>query len=143
MFSPNQQSWANAASVRNLRRMIQPEGDSYKDLFDPTYWALVAPQMVQYDVIEVLREDGSYYAQLLVVGTAKTWTKVKELSYTDLTEGVEKVSQAEDEYIVKQKGPVKKFCIIRTKDQKIIREGIQTKAQAFLDLEEFERNMAA
>lgn len=65
---------------------VTPElGTNIKEVLDPKYWAHVAAKLKPRCRIEVLAEDNSYFAELLVVSCDKTWASVALLRYVDLS----------------------------------------------------------
>jgi len=107
------------------------ENTDPKDLLDPEYWTHVAEQFKPFDKVEVRADDGSWYAELLVLETSRRWTRMHMLSKHNLTTGDVSLSQSKlQEYAVEFKGPHKKHCVIRLSDQEIIHEGEETKGGA-------------
>jgi hypothetical protein len=65
---------------------VTPElGVGIKEVLDPNYWVHVAARLKPKSRIEVLAEDNSYYAELLVLSADKTWASVALLSYVNLS----------------------------------------------------------
>ena len=103
-----------------------------EDLLDPEYWTHVAEQFKPFDKVEVRADDGSWYAECLVLETSRRWTRMHMLSKHNLTTGDVSLSQTKmQEYAIEWKGPHKKHCVIRQSDQEIIHEGEETKAGAY------------
>ena len=101
------------------------------DLLVPSYWTNVAEHFKPFDKVEVRADDGSWYAELLVLETSRRWTRMFMLSCHNLTTSDVSLTQAKlQEFVVEYKGPAKLHCIIRTADREIIHEGLRTKADA-------------
>jgi hypothetical protein len=114
------------------------EGTEFAHLLKPEYWAHVAQKLRPHTLIKVIPEDGSYWAELLVLSCDRLWAKVHVLRYEDLTAvAVDPEAQASRlvEFDIQWKGPVKKHVVIRKSDSTIITEGIQTKGEAQIWLE--------
>lgn len=114
------------------------EGTPFEDLLKPEYWAHVAQKLRPHTLIKVVPEDGSYWAELLVLSCDRLWAKVFVLRHHDLTEAVaeaQAVGSRLAEFDILWKGPAKKHVVIRKADSTMLAGGIQTKgeAQAWLD----------
>lgn len=93
-----------------------------EDLLLPQFWAHVAMSMKVNDRVEAFAEDGSFYAELLVVASDRTWAKMHMLSYHDLTKIVMDLGDdVMNEYLIKFKGP-KAWCVIRKSDNAILND---------------------
>lgn len=90
-LAPNKLSQAEFARVVYY---VTPElGTTINQVLDPKYWAHVAAQLRPRCRIEVLAEDNSYFAELLVVACDKTWASVAVLRYVDLVGKKEKTEK--------------------------------------------------
>lgn len=107
-----------------------------EDLLKPTFWAHVAEKLRKNDEITVTRDDGAFYAKLLVIGRDKTWAVVKEIAFVDLRD--KPVALPEDvgnDYDIKNRGE-HKWCVIRKIDNAVIAQGHHTRkaAEEWLDV---------
>lgn len=97
-------------------------GTTQKDMQKPGFWAHVANQLRPYDRIEARCDDGTFFAEYLVLSCGRSWAKVKELSFISLTSA--DVSQTEadslDGYEIKWKGPHVGYAAIRTSDSTML-----------------------
>jgi len=124
------QDWVATAEMG-----IKPE-----DLLDPGYWAHVSARMKPFDRIEIRAEDGSWIAELLVLGCDRNWAKIHIMSAHNLTNtDVSQTQSASIQHKVEWKGPHKKFVVIRLADSNILKEGIADKAEAYLWMREHEK----
>lgn len=115
-----------------------PEGSAIEDILQPGFWSLMAAQMKPYDRVEVRADDGTWLAEVLVLGCDRTWAKVHLLSSHQLTTA--DVSQSQSaKYDVIWKGPQKKWIVLRLADQTIVKEGIPTKDEGFAWMREHEK----
>ena len=98
---------------------VVPEaGTPFEALLNDSYWAHVSAKMKPQSQIEVWAEDGSYYAELLVLDAGKLYAKVAtkvhiKLDAIEVKEGGLMV----EGYEVKWQGPHLKWCVLRGKDR--------------------------
>lgn len=123
-----------------------PEGTPFEDLIKADYWAHVAQKFRPHTIIKVVPEDGSYWAELLVLSCDRLWAKVFVMRHYDL-QAVDADSAAvaslADGFEVLWKGPMKKHVIVRKADGAILQAGIQQKTEANLWLTEHLKTIAA
>ncbi len=121
------------------------EGTQFEELLVPEYWAHVAQKLRPHTVIEVIPEDGAYWAELLVLSCDRLWAKVFLMRHYDL-QSVDAdpaaVASLADGYAVLWKGPAKKHVVLRKSDAAILQEGIQQKSDAQLWLTEHLKTVA-
>ena len=131
--------WQQVEYARNIWRALPEEGVTIKDIVKPEFWAIVSTDLKRTDKIEVLPEDGSWYAELLVRDVGNGWAKVGILNHIEF-HSVAVQSAMEDmfkDHEIKWKGPnVNKFCIVRKTDGEIIRRGYENQAEAIAALAE-------
>lgn len=101
-------------------------------LLAPEYFANVANKMRPYDKIYARVDTGEWYAELLVVSCGRAWAKVVILQQIDFTsKEVEIIPRdGSDDYSIKYKGPHLKFCVIRNSDREVIKDHLDTQAEA-------------
>ena len=101
-----------------------------EDMLQPKFWAHVAANMRVNDRIEAFAEDGSFYAELLVVAKDRTWAKVHLMSFHDLTKIAMDISDdILDQYKIDFKGP-KGWCVIRRDDNAILNDKMHSEGDA-------------
>lgn len=132
-------------SINGIRHnvfRVKPEiGTPPAALLDPHFWAHVSAKMSVGDLIEVLAEDGSYFAELLVRDVGNLFAKVAFKS------PVVEFSKAEDErevpagYEVKWRGPKLRFGVLHGRD--VLKDGFVDKAEAHTWLDDLLKNKAA
>ncbi len=76
-------------------------GATIDDLLKPECWAAVAPKLRPWDHVEVRAEDGTYYAELLVLACDRTWAKMHVLKYDTLSTPDVSLSQVDTGYEIK------------------------------------------
>lgn len=116
-----------AELVRNVWAIVPPAGTAFEEVLDRKYWSHVSTSLKPSDRVEVLAEDGSYFAELIVRATGPQWADVSVLRKCDL----DAVSLADDSAVsVEWRGPHHRFCVVRTSDKQIIKGGFAEKADA-------------
>jgi len=97
-----------------------------EDMLQPKFWAHVAVSMKPGDRIEAMAQDGTFYAELLVVASDRNWSAVHLLSYHDLTKTSMNLNEeVSDEYSVVFKGP-KQWCVVRKIDNAILQDKLHS-----------------
>jgi len=131
---------------RNRFLARPPEGTTLADILNPDFWAHVARQFRQGDLIEVYPKDGTFYAELFVAECRKVGMinvlRLVKISYTPLTEEPQEKAKTESSnpYEIVYRGPDKKHTVTRRADKVIVSEGHATKQDALAWLEEQELN---
>jgi hypothetical protein len=121
--------FAEAAQSRNVWAATPTHDTKYEDLFAPEYWAHIAVRARPGDFIEVFAEDGSYWAQLIVLSAGRQALSVAEIQRRDLQRG-NALPEAGSGVIVEWKGPHLKYCVLRTKDNERVSEKHESRLQA-------------
>ncbi|API59521.1 hypothetical protein BSL82_09530 [Tardibacter chloracetimidivorans] len=130
-----------AEHYRTRYAAVVDDGTTVEDLQRPEFWCHVAGRMRQMDVIEVLSEDGSYFAELLVLKTGVGFAKVMLLRKVDL-----ETPAADDDASLVQvqwKGPHRKHAVIRKSDGEILKDSFATKVDAETFARDYERTVTA
>ena len=125
MLSPTRFQGSDFA--RTLHVATVEENIGRDDLLLPEFWSNVAPRVRPWDRIEVRPDDGSFFAEYLVLSCGRVWVKVHELSYTDLSVKEVSLSEAEEQdgYKVRWMGPHKKFTVVRLSDKATMKDGME------------------
>lgn len=129
-----------AEFVRNIFSAIPEHGTPFEDILKPAYWSHVAAKFHPTDRIEVLAEDGSWFAELIVISAARNWASVSVLRFVELAEVVTPKPQA-DQFAVQWKGQKLLHCVIRQSDKVIIKDSFSTAAEASKWLESYENTL--
>ena len=109
-------------------------GITRAQILHPDFWGGVAMKLRPYDEIKVRCDDGTIFAELLVLEAARTFARVRALAWHDLT--TRDVAKTQDElvesaaevasdikaYEVKYRGPHLMWCVIRKSDSAAILE---------------------
>jgi hypothetical protein len=104
-------------------------GVDLEDILDPGYWAHMAAQLKPYDHIEARAEDGTWVADLVVLGADRTWAKVALKQKYNLSSKDVSQTQAH-KHTVEWKGPQHRFAVVRSSDSAMLKSGLQTKEDA-------------
>lgn len=108
------------------------EGTVAADLLQPEYWTHVAERFKPFDHVEARADDGSWYAEFLVLEAGRRWTRMHPLCIHNLsTPDVSLTAARYAEFLVEYKGPGPKHCVIRRADQTVIHDGEETKEGAY------------
>lgn len=122
-----------AQFVRNLWVVTAEKGTKREDLINPSFWSHVAMQFRPYDRIEVRVDDGIYFAEYLVLACERTYAKVKELSWVNLTTKDVAMTEADNMlelYEYKYRGPHGMHSILRKADGAVMVEKLATQEAA-------------
>lgn len=121
-----------AEFARQLFRAIPPAGTKIEEMLDPSYWAHVAKRFNPHDMIEVIPEDGSFYARLIVLSVAHLSMKVQALECVVLVANP-KVAKADAiaQFEVNWGGPNAKWRVLRKSDgAAVTNDSFQTQEEA-------------
>ena len=118
-----------AEQKRHVWSVVSAFGTTKADIENPSYWAHVAGRLRPKARIEVHAEDDSFYAEYMVTSCDKTWAKLVNLIYIDLTKSVITDEQAQginDAYEIIFRGP-KKWSVVRKSDRSVLQEGLHSR----------------
>ena len=119
------------------------DGTTIEDIQDPAYWALIASQFKPYDHIEVRSEDGTWIAELVVMGCDRTWARVHLKNVFKLTSADVAMTQAASiKHEVFWRGPQHKWAVKRLSDNEVLRNECPTRDEAEKWLKEYEKSIA-
>lgn len=134
-----------AAEFVQVRYVVRPEaGVTLEQMLDPAYWTHVSRKMKAGDHVEVIADDNTWYAELLVLAAGPVWAKVAIINERSLLKTVE-VAESETTdhpgFEIKWGGNIDKFRVIRTEDNEIISRGHDKKVEAAVWLDEYVKVM--
>ena len=104
------------------------EGTAFEDILKPEYWSHVAHQLRPGHKVEVLAEDASFWALLLVIDAGKMTAIVEPLLFKELAS--RDAVMEDEEMFVKYRGPHSRYSVLRKSDNAVMKENLQTKAAA-------------
>ena len=103
-----------------------------EDLCKPEYWAHVASSLKPWDRLEVRADDGTWYAEGLVLEVGRGWSrchllKVENLSSIDVaqTQAIQLAG-----YEIQYRGEFSRWSVIRKSDRAVVREELGTQGSA-------------
>jgi len=120
-----------AAHYRTHYAAVVDENTTIEDLTREDYWSHVAMRLRQMDVIDVLAEDNSFYAELLVLQAGTGFAKVMLLREVKLDESLTDEG-ADERFSLVWKGPHRKWAVMRNSDKEILRDTFVSKEQAHI-----------
>ena len=128
--------------VRNVFGVTAPAGSKFEDVLKTDFWTHVAARFHPTDRIEVMADDGSWFAELIVISCARNWAKVSTLRFVELSESTPDEAPA-GEFEVKWRGQANGHCVVRLSDKEVIKSNFPTAKEAKVWLAEHEANMKA
>lgn len=141
-----------AEHERNIFAICIEAGVTREQLLNPTFLAHVAAKLRPYSHIEVTNEDGTLYAELLVLASERTWARCHVLQWHNLSTKDVSQSQAREQvqsgpaptvdttrFKIAHKGQVKLWCVIdnAANPPVVVREKETSKENAQLWLSEW------
>ncbi len=130
-----------AEQMRNIWYVTPEVNTPFEALLDPKYWAHVSAKFRPRDRIEVDAEDGSYFAELLVVDAGRLFAKVVVLRKHELVP-VE-IQDLSPDFEVKWAGPHAKWRVVRKKDRGSLKDGFENRQDAEMYLASHLKAIAA
>lgn len=120
--------------VRQWSAMI-PASATWADIQEYSYWKNVSAQGLERGhIISCVSEGGSFFGQLVVVNAEnQIGARVAVLSYVDLTEAERLLPSVRDDYEIRR-GRASKWEVVRKKDGQIIRDLLDTRELAEIEL---------
>ena len=109
-------------------------GTTFKEILDPDFYSSVAAKLHQYDVLEAIAKDNSFWAMLLVEkiqGTSVVVREIKHIDFTKSAEGAKLAAEVKAAYKVKHMGE-NNWCVLRNgeKGDELVIEGLHSKKDA-------------
>lgn len=127
---------------RNIYSATPEYGTRYEDVIKPEYWKHVASTLRPTDRIEVVSEEGTWFAELFVVSVGKQWAKVFPMRFIELSESTPNEQQGVATHAVEWRGPKRKWSVERNSDKEVIKDQFATKDDANAWLQQFQGEMA-
>lgn len=101
------------------------EDTTAEDMLKPEYWVHVASKLKPWDRIEARANDGTWWAEFMVLETGRAFARVTMMRQINLT--TTDVAQSQNsaliEYQVLWRGPHCKWSVIRNSDKQVLHEG--------------------
>jgi hypothetical protein len=116
-----------AEHSRTFYRIVPAEGVTLEDFKRPEYWSHVARDLKINDKLEVLAEDGTWYAELLVRDVSQTGARVSVLMHLPLE--AEDIAAPRSDLEAKHH-PSVRWTVVRKADKKRLAENLADKQAA-------------
>jgi hypothetical protein len=120
--------------------VVLPADVTLEDTLDPGFWSHInahsPAKLRQHDTIRVIPEDGTYFAELIVLQAGKGFAKVKMLRHLALEESEQPTELSSTE--VKWRGPALKWVVERKTDGMRLKERLNTRADAEIEARGYE-----
>lgn len=113
--------------VRTTFTIAVKHGQDFEEFKNPEAWAHISNELKIHDKVELLPEDGSFYAEGIVTGLTKTSVKVH--FYLHVTLSGSEVKSKESPYEIGFAGK-HKWRIVRKSDEEIIQHGFDSREAA-------------
>lgn len=121
LFEQVNQSWRVTAEV----------GTTLEEIQKPDYWSFIAASLRPWDMIGVAAEDGTWYADVMVVRCSRVAAVVDVKFHRDYSETPAKDIEG---YKIQHRGPHKKWSVVKTDTKQVLVEGLETEAEAMSHL---------
>jgi hypothetical protein len=131
----------NADYVRTIHVATPAAGTKYEDILGAEYWKHVAVSFQPHSRIEVVPEDGTWFAELFIVSCGRNWANVLPLRHVELAAPAV-TPETDPKYKVMWRGMTHKHCVVRVSDKEVIKTEFATAAEAAKWLEEYEATVA-
>ncbi|WP_447867240.1 hypothetical protein [Rahnella bonaserana] len=102
-------------------------GQTFEEFKDPEAWAHVSPNFKKFDKVELIAEDGSFYAEGLVIKITRTTAVIHFYLHCELNEKAESTEDAA--YYAAFAGKAK-WRVIRRSDSEVVESHIESKDEA-------------
>lgn len=126
-------------STRHVAKI--PTGVKLDEVCAPAFWAHHSKDLRPWDEIQARAEDGTWFANLVVLDCSRTWARVRLISYHPLTAADVAQSQSAElevqrvvnEHLVQHRGP-RGWSVVRKSDKAVLVEmlGEREKAEEWL-----------
>lgn len=141
----NTTRFRQAEYLNTTWQALAENGMMPEDLLSPDSWGLVASLLKPFDLVRVIADDASWWAEYLVLDANALWAKVRLLRRVDTKEAVESIDgqlPESGDYKIVLRG-IKKWSVVRKGDNAIIKEGLATREDADTYLAAHLKAMAA
>jgi hypothetical protein len=144
-ISPSRVHVGSSGHFWSTYQCIAEEAHKPSEVAEPDYWAHVASSRIfrVHDELKVRCEDGQWSVDLVVTAVLNRAIRVRvtdEWTSPDFASDEVAIPPTAGVY-VKWKGPALKWCIIRSSDGAIIKEGLAAKSDANREALEYEKVM--
>lgn len=116
-----------AEHLRNIWCVQSERHVTVEQFLDETYWAHVAQMLRAGDRIEIMPEDNSFFAELMVLATGRLHAQVEMMRYVEFDQPSPQASD-DSEYTIDWAGSISKYRVLRNDD--VLSKGYETKKAA-------------
>tara|TARA_R110000868_G_scaffold411755_1_gene708898 strand:- start:17797 stop:18267 length:471 start_codon:yes stop_codon:yes gene_type:complete len=116
--------------VRQIHCATAFDDTKPEDLLIPEYWAHVAASLHPWDRVEVVANDGSWWAELMVLDCGRNYARMAIMRDFDLSGKTNQAPLDMKAYTVKHRGPHSKWSVIRISDGAVVHEGSEKQDMA-------------
>ena len=128
--------------ARNVWTITADNAVTRADLADPKLYESIADKVRLGDQLEIMPEDGSWFAWLVVRNKERATVKTGLLMYKDF-EDAAVPSETIGALEVRWRGPRVRFGVVRKSDGAVLKENLMTRSDALAWAIEHERSFAA
>lgn len=123
-------------------RMTVENGTTTEDLKRPAFYAHIAQHLRPGSIIEVMPDNRTFFAELLVLDAGPQYAKVHALRHVEI-EALKMGGSVFPGYTVEFGGDHVKWRVLREADRKALKDGLPTQTDAFAWLANHLKAMAA
>lgn len=134
-------NFGEASFMRNVFAANIPNDTPYEAIFDPFFWCAIAPKVSIGSKIEIFAENGSYYAEAIVIAASTQWVKVKEILKIVLNDEEKDFKQEDESFVIKWAGPHAKWRVLKKDGNIVLKDGAKTEEEANQWLKEYKKSM--
>jgi len=127
--------------ARTIWVVTVEQGITIPVMEDPSFWAHVAEKLRPWDRIEVRADDGTFFAEFIVIAAERAHARVHKLLYIPLMLPDGTDEEFDSGYQLKWRGPFHLWSVIRKSDHSVIKDGMQ-KDEAKVWLDEYLKKVA-
>lgn len=117
---------------------LAAEGTTVDDVLKPLYWSHVAPQLHEYDRIEVREETGSWLLELMVLRCERNWASVMQLQHYAIR-AVDEDAALASNFEAKWGGGHHKWRVIRKSDSEVLHTRCDSQEAALAWISNYEQ----
>ncbi len=131
------------AEVHAMHVVYVEEGTPKETLLDPTFWAMYAPKLTIGDHIYVDEEAGNYFCELKVRSVGINAASVKILRFIEFPESDigEIETRSGGNHEVKFGNMHTRFRVVRKDDKHVVKDKLQTRAEADIWMRDYEKTL--
>lgn len=119
-----------AETVNHRWRAIVSPGMQRERLCDSDLWSIVSSDMLAWDRIDVVAEDRSFFAELLVLEAGRGYANVIELGYKALPPIITNQDGLPPGHEITHGGPESLYVVRRLRDGVILGKGFPSRDEA-------------